>query len=68
MVPDTMCVYLRCYLVNMRYIQTIDTKQITLKTLSPVPVAQGKAGEIKARYLAYYTEGEGEQTDDKNCH
>ncbi|MCL1813227.1 MAG: LytTR family DNA-binding domain-containing protein [Treponema sp.] len=46
----------RCYLVNMRYIKTIDSKQITLKTLSPVPIAQGKATEIKALYLAYYTE------------
>jgi DNA-binding LytR/AlgR family response regulator len=48
----------RCYLVNMQYIQTIDIKQITLQSLSCVPIARGMLGEIKERYLAYHTEGE----------
>ena len=48
----------RCYLVNMKYIDTIENHQITLQILSPVPVAQGKAQEIKQRYLAYQMERE----------
>ena len=52
----------RSYLVNMRYIQTIEYKQVILKVLSPVPVAQGAASEIKKQYLAYLKE----RTDDAN--
>ena len=46
----------RCYLVNMQYVDTIETHQVTLQALSPVPVAQGKAQEIKQRYLNYQME------------
>jgi DNA-binding LytR/AlgR family response regulator len=52
----------RSYLVNMRYIQTIENKQIILKVLSPVPIAKSTAVEIKKQYLAYYKE----RTDDAN--
>ena len=48
----------RSYLVNMQYVDTIENHQITLQTLSSVPVAQGKAKEIKQQYLNYQMEGE----------
>ena len=48
----------RSYLVNMQYVDTIENHQITLQTLSTVPVAQGKAKEIKQQYLNYQMEGE----------
>ncbi len=48
----------RSYLVNMQYVDTIENHQITLQTLSSVPVAQGKAREIKQQYLNYQMEGE----------
>lgn len=48
----------RSYLVNMQYVDTIDNHQITLQTLSAVPVAQGKAKQIKTQYLNYQMEGE----------
>ncbi len=48
----------RSYLVNMQYVDTIENHQVTLQTLSSVPVAQGKAREIKQKYLAYQMEGE----------
>ena len=48
----------RSYLVNMQYVDTIQNHQITLHTLSAVPVAQGKAKEIKQQYLNYQMEGE----------
>ncbi len=48
----------RSYIVNMQYVDTIKNHQITLQTRSSVPVAQGKAKEIKAQYLAYQMEGE----------
>ena len=43
----------RSYLVNMQYVDTIENHQVTLQTLSSVPVAQGKAKEIKQQYLNY---------------
>lgn len=48
----------RSYIVNMQYIDTIENHQVTLQTLSCIPVSQGKAREIKRRYLAYQMEGE----------
>lgn len=48
----------RSYLVNMRYVDTIQNKQIILQTLTTIPIVQGKAKEIKAQYLAYQMEGE----------
>ncbi|HOJ11936.1 MAG TPA: LytTR family DNA-binding domain-containing protein [Clostridiales bacterium] len=48
----------RSYLVNMQYVDTIENHQVSLQTLSSVPVAQGKAKEIKEQYLAYQMEGE----------
>ena len=48
----------RSYLVNMQYVDTIENHQVTLQTLSSVPVAQGKAREIKEQYLNYQMEGE----------
>jgi hypothetical protein len=36
----------------------IENHQITLQTLSAVPVAQGKAKEIKQQYLNYQMDGE----------
>lgn len=46
----------RSYIVNMQHIDTIDNHQVTLQTLSSVPIAQGKAREIKQRYLAFQME------------
>lgn len=48
----------RSYLVNMQYVDTIDNHQITLQTLSSVPIAQGRTKEIKAQYLKYQMEEE----------
>ena len=48
----------RAYLVNMQYVDTMNNHQVTLQTLSSIPIAQGKAREIKERYLAYQMEGE----------
>jgi len=48
----------RSYLVNMQYVDKIENHQITLQTLTSVPVAQGKARELKGQYLAYQMEGE----------
>ncbi len=48
----------RSFLVNMQYVDTIENHQITLQTLSAVPVAQGKATEMKQQYLNYQMEGE----------
>ena len=48
----------RSYLVNMQYVDTIENYKLTLQTLSSVPIAQGKAREIKQQYLAYQMEGE----------
>lgn len=48
----------RSYIVNMQYVDTIENHQITLQTLSSVPIAQGKAKEIKQHYLNYQMEGE----------
>lgn len=48
----------RSYLVNMQYVDTIDNHQITLQTLSAVPIAQGKAKQVKMQYLNYQMEGE----------
>lgn len=47
----------RSYLVNMQYVDIIENQQMTLQTLSTVPVAQGKVREMKQRYLAYQMEG-----------
>ncbi len=46
----------RSYLVNMQYVDTIKNHQILLQTLSSVPVAQGKAREVKQQYLNYQME------------
>jgi len=46
----------RSYLVNMQYINTIGNHQVTLQTLTSVPIAQGKAKEIKHKYLNYQME------------
>ncbi|HHV99201.1 MAG TPA: response regulator transcription factor [Clostridiaceae bacterium] len=48
----------RSYIVNMQYVDTIEERQVTLQTLSSVPVAQGKVREIKQQYLAYQMEEE----------
>jgi DNA-binding LytR/AlgR family response regulator len=46
----------RSFLVNMQYVDTIENHQITLQTFSSVPVAQGKARDLKHQYLAYQME------------
>ncbi len=43
----------RSYIVNMQYIDTIENRQMTLQTLTSIPIAQGKVREIKQQYLAY---------------
>lgn len=48
----------RSYIVNMRYIDTIENNKITLQMLSSVPIAQGKTREMKERYLAFQMEDE----------
>ena len=48
----------RSYIVNMQYVDTIDNHKVTLQTLSSIPVAQGKAKEMKEQYLDYQMEEE----------
>ena len=48
----------RSYLVNIQYVDTIEKHQITLQTLSSIPIAQGKAKEIKQQYLNYQMDGD----------
>ena len=48
----------RSYIVNMQYVDTVENHKVTLQTLSSVPIAQGKAREIKQQYLKYQMEGE----------
>lgn len=43
----------RSYLVNMNYIDTIESKKIKLHNLAWVPIAQGKIKTVKAEYLAF---------------
>lgn len=46
----------RSYLVNMSYIDTITSTEIILQTFSSIPIAQGRAKEIRGRYLAFQME------------
>lgn len=46
----------RSYIVNMQYVDTIGKNQMVLQNGSPVPIAQGKAYEIKKQYLAFQME------------
>lgn len=48
----------RSYLVNMQHVDTIESNQITLQTRSSIPIAQGKAREVRQQYLTYQMEGE----------
>ncbi len=48
----------RSYIVNLQYVDTVDNKKITLQTLSSVPIAQGRAREIKEKYLDYLMSGD----------
>lgn len=48
----------RSYIVNMQYVDIIENHQLTLQTLSSIPVAQGKAKEIRQQYLNYQMEWE----------
>ncbi len=50
----------RSYIVNMQYVNTIENHQLTLQTLSSIPIAQGKAREVKQQYLAYQMKEESE--------
>lgn len=43
----------RSYIVNMQYIDTIDNAQVVLQNLVSIPIAQGRAKEVKEIYLAY---------------
>ena len=43
----------RSYIVNMQYIDTIDNAQVVLQNLASIPIAQGRAKEVKEIYLAY---------------
>lgn len=48
----------RSYIVNMQYVDIIENTLVTLQNHKTVPVAQGKAKEIKQQYLDYQMEGE----------
>jgi DNA-binding LytR/AlgR family response regulator len=48
----------RSYMINMQYVDTIDNNGVTLQTRASVPIAQGKARDIKQKYLAFQMEGE----------
>ena len=46
----------RSYVVNMNYINTIETTEITLQIPDIIPIAQGKSKEIKDCYLSFQME------------
>lgn len=46
----------RSYLLNMNYIDTISNTEIILQTGARIPIAQGKAREMKECYLAFQME------------
>jgi len=48
----------RSFIVNMRHIDTIESSRITMQDKSVVPIAQGKAKEVRQQYLSYQMEGE----------
>ena len=48
----------RSYIVNMRYIDTIENNKIMLQIVSSIPIAQGKTREMKELYLAFQMEDE----------
>lgn len=48
----------RSYLINMQYVDSINNHQVTLQSLSSVPIAQGKTREIKQQYLNYQMDEE----------
>jgi DNA-binding LytR/AlgR family response regulator len=48
----------RSYVVNINYIDNIGNSSILLQNQTSVPIAQGKAREIKDRYLALLMEEE----------
>lgn len=43
----------RSYLVNMEYVDTIENHQMRLRTLSSIPIAQGRVKELKQQYLKH---------------
>lgn len=47
----------RSYLVNMNYIDIINSTEIILHTLASVPIARNKLHEVKKRYLEFQMEG-----------
>ncbi|WP_347352920.1 LytTR family DNA-binding domain-containing protein, partial [Acetoanaerobium noterae] len=48
----------RSYIVNMQYVDTIENTKVTLQNHETIPVAQGKAKDMKQQYLNYQMEGE----------
>jgi len=48
----------RSYLVNMQHVEAIDQRQLTLQNRAVIPVAQGKAREVRQRYLDFQMGGE----------
>jgi len=47
----------RAFIVNMQYVDMIQSNRVTLQTLSSVPIAQGKVREVKQQYLDYQMGG-----------
>jgi len=43
----------RSFLINMQYVDTIENHQISLQDHSSIPIAQGRAKEMKQHYLNY---------------
>jgi DNA-binding LytR/AlgR family response regulator len=48
----------RSYIINMQYIDIIGNNTLIMQNQSSVPIAQGKAREIKEKYLAFQMEDE----------
>lgn len=48
----------RAFIVNMQYVDSIQNNQVTLQTLTSIPIAQGRMREMKQQYLDYQMEGE----------
>lgn len=44
----------RSYMVGIKYIKKIDSKQITLKDNSLIPISRGNYGEVQKRFFDYF--------------
>lgn len=47
----------RSYIANMQHVDTIENSRLTMRNKMTVPIAQGKARDVRQKYLTYQMEG-----------